>query len=141
MILPDVNVWLHAVNAGAAQHGTASAALKQAYQAGPVALCWPALLGFLRLSTRAGILPRPLAVEQALDVMRAWLAHPASVVVQPSNQHAAVLSGLLLGAGRGGPLVSDAHLAALAIEHGATLLSFDADFAGFAGLRFTHLRG
>ena len=140
MILPDVNVLLHAVNTGATQNATAHAALQAAYQKGPVALCWPALLGFLRLSTRAGILPRPLNVAQALDVMRAWLDHPRSVLIQPTAQHTALLGGLLLGAGRGGPLVSDAHLAALAIEHGATMLSFDADFARFAGLRFTHLR-
>jgi toxin-antitoxin system PIN domain toxin len=94
----------------------------------------------LRLSTRAGILPRPLGVEPALEVVRTWLSLPGSVLVQPTPQLAAVLGGLLLGAGRGGPLVSDAHLAALAIEHGATLLSFDADFARFAGLRLKHLR-
>ncbi len=140
MILPDVNVLLHAVNTAAAQNATATAALKEAYQKGPVALCWPAVLGFLRLSTRSGILQRPLTVEQALEVTRAWLDHPSSVMVHPTTQHAALLGGLLLGAGWGGPLVSDAHLAALAIEHGATLLSFDADFARFAGLRFSHLR-
>jgi uncharacterized protein len=140
VILPDVNVLLHAVNGGAAQHATAHAALLDAYAKGPVALCWPALLGFLRLSTRAGILARPLPVEQALAVQRTWLEHPGSLLVQPTPQHAALLGGLLMGAGRGGPLVSDAHLAALAIEHGATLLSFDSDFARFAGLRFTHLR-
>lgn len=140
MILPDVNVLLHAVNTGAVQNATAQAALKDAFEKGPVALCWPALLGFLRLSTRAGILPRPLQVQQALEVLNIWLDHPASVLVHPTGQHAAVLGGLLLGAGRGGPLVSDAHLAALAIEHRATVLSFDADFARFAGLRFTHLR-
>jgi uncharacterized protein len=140
MILPDVNVLLHAVNTGAAQNAMAQAALKGAYEKGPVALCWPALLGFLRLSTKAGIMPRPLDVQQALEVVRLWLQHPGSVLVQPTPQHAAVLGGLLLGAGRGGPLVSDAHLAAIAIEHGATVLSFDADFARFAGLRFTHLK-
>ena len=140
MILPDVNVLLYAVNGGAAQHNTAQAALKEAYQAGPVAHCWPALLGFLRLSTRAGILARPLDVQAALGVVRVWLDHPGSLLVQATPQHAAVLGALLLGAGRGGPLVSDAHLAALAIEHGATVMSFDADFARFAGLRFKHLR-
>jgi uncharacterized protein len=140
MILPDVNVLLYAVNSSVAQNAMAQAALKDAYAKGPVALCWPALLGFLRLSTRAGILPRPLHVQEALEVMRVWLAHPGSVQVQPTPQHAAILGGLLLGAGRGGPLVSDAHLAALAIEHGATLMSFDADFGRFAGLRFKHLR-
>ncbi len=140
MILPDVNVLLHAVNTGAAQHAVASEALKGAYQQGPVAMCWPALLGFLRLATRPGILPRPLTVEQGLAVLRAWLDQPGTVLVQPTPQHAGVLGSLLVAAGRGGPLVSDAHLATLAIEHGATLLSFDGDFARFAGLRLTHLR-
>ena len=59
--------------------------------------------------------------------------------MQPTAQHAVLLASLLIGAGQGGPLVSDAHLAVLAIEHGATLLSFDRDFQRFAGLRFKHL--
>jgi uncharacterized protein len=81
-----------------------------------------------------------MPVEQALAVMQVWLDHPATSVVLPTARHASVLSRLLVGAGRGGPLVSDAHLAALAIEHGATMLSFDRDFNRFAGLRFQHLR-
>jgi uncharacterized protein len=140
MILPDVNVLLHAVNSGAPQHAVAHAALLRAYRAGPVVMAWPALLGFLRLSTRSGILPRPLSVAQALEVMQSWLDHPATVLVHPTPQHAAILARLLLGAGQGGPLVSDAHLATLAIEHRATLLSFDRYFERFAGLRLTALR-
>ena len=139
MILPDVNVLLYAVNAAAPQHATAHAALRHAYANGKVALGWSALLGFLRLATRAAILPRPLAIEQALGVMQHWLDHPAAVLVNPTVQHAAVLGRLLIGAGQGGPLVSDAHLAALAIEHRATLLSFDGDFERFAGLRLQRL--
>lgn len=140
MILPDVNVLLHAVNTGAPQHAVAHAALQDAYRAGSVAMAWPALLGFLRLSTRSGILPRPLKVDQALDVMQRWLDHPATRLVHPTAQHAALLGRLLLGAGQGGPLVSDAHLAALALEHRASLLSFDRDFDRFAGLRLMLLR-
>jgi uncharacterized protein len=136
MILPDVNVLLHAVNTGAAQHAVAHAALQNAYRSGPVALAWPALLGFLRLATRSGVIARPLALQPALGVVQTWLDHPAAVLVHPTPQHAAVLAALLLGAGQGGPLVSDAHLAALAIEHRATLLSFDRDFSRFAGLRY-----
>ncbi len=139
MILPDVNVLLHAVNRGAPQHAMAHAALVAGFNEGPVALAWPALLGFLRLSTRSGILPRPLGIEQALDTIDAWLDHPGGVVVQPTTQHPAVLRRLLLGIGQGGPVVSDAHLAALAIEHGATLLTFDRDFERFAGLRLKRL--
>ncbi len=139
MILPDVNVLLHAVNSGAAQHAVARGALRDAYGRGPVAMTWPALLGFLRLSTRAGILPRPLDIGTALDIVQRWLDHPATVLALPTAQHAALLSRLLIGAGQGGALVSDAHLAALAIEHRATLLSFDRDFERFAGLKLQRL--
>jgi hypothetical protein len=140
MILPDVNVLLHAVNGGAPQHAAARTALAEAYRQGPVALAWPALLGFVRLATRAGILPRPLDVEQAMEAVHAWSAHPSSVFVHPSAQHEGLLRRLLVAAGVGGPFVSDAHLAALAIEHGATLMSFDRDFARFSGLRFKALQ-
>ncbi len=139
MILPDVNVLLHAVNADAAQHDSAYAALHGAFEQGPVALAWPALLGFLRLATRPGILTRPMALTDALAVLQGWLDHPSSSIVQPTARHAAVLGRLLTGVGQGGGLVPDAHLAALAIEHQATLISFDRDFARFAGLRFTPL--
>lgn len=135
MILPDVNVLLYAVNRGSPQHATAKNALVAAYVEGAVALAWPALLGFLRLSTRPGIFPRPLPVADALAAVQAWLQHPAAVVAHPGTGHAAILARLLLAANQGGPLVSDAHLAALAIEHGARLLTFDRDFERFAGLR------
>jgi uncharacterized protein len=139
MILPDVNVLLHTANGDAPQHAVARTALLAAFGAGPVAITWPALLGFLRLSTRVGILAQPLALTQALSLVQQWLDHPNATLVQPTAQHAAVLGRLLIGAGQGGPLVSDAHLAALAIEHGATMLSFDRDFGRFAGLRFDAL--
>jgi toxin-antitoxin system PIN domain toxin len=139
VILPDVNVLLHAVNRGAPQHAVAHAALQEAYRNGPVVLAWPALLGFLRLATRSGILPRPLRVEQAMDVVHAWLDHPSSVLAHPGAQHLALLRRLLLGVGQGGPIVSDAHLAALAIEQQATLLTFDRDFERFAGVRLKTL--
>jgi uncharacterized protein len=139
MILPDVNVLLHAVNGDAPQHTVARTALLAAFYSGPVAIAWPVLLGFLRLTTRSGILPQPLALTNALDMVQRWLDHPNATLVHPTTQHAAVLSRLIMGAGQGGPLVSDAHLAALAIEHGATMLSFDRDFNRFAGLRFQHL--
>lgn len=70
-----------------------------------------------------------------------WLAHPRARIIGPTDRHAPVLGRLLMGAGRGGNLVSDAHLAAIAIEHGAVLGSFDRDFECFAGLRFEHLAG
>ena len=140
MILPDVNVLAHAVNVGVAQHATARAALQHAFENDQVALAWAAMLGFLRLTTRPGILARPLPVEAALDMLRRWSAHPSALVIQPTTRHASVLSRLLLGLGQGGNIVSDAHLAALAIEHGATLLTFDRDFDRFTGLKVKRLK-
>ncbi len=141
MWLPDVNVLLSATMAQAVHHDRARTRIEAAFGSGvPVTMAWPALTGFIRLSTRRGIFERPLAVEEALRVMHTWLTHPASRIVQPGPRHAELLSALLTGAGMAGNLTSDAHLAAIAIEHGATLASFDKDFERFAGLRFEHLR-
>lgn len=140
MKLFDTNVLLHATNSAAPQHAVASRSLTRAFaDADGAGFAWLALIGFVRLSTRAGILARPLSAKQALDVVHGWLAHPAAQVVQPTPRHAALLGRLLLGAGTAGNRTNDAHLAALAIEHGATLVSFDKDFERFAGLDFEYL--
>ncbi|MGD9880180.1 MAG: type II toxin-antitoxin system VapC family toxin [Reyranella sp.] len=138
MILPDVNTLLYAVNSSSEQHGAALRALRQGFE-GPrgVAFAWTALLAFLRLSTRRGIFPRPLSADDALRVIMHWLGHPQALVVHPGEQHAKILGRLLRSAGTAGNLTTDAHLAALAIEHGATIISFDRDFARFAGVNWT----
>jgi toxin-antitoxin system PIN domain toxin len=139
--MPDVNVLLYAVNADSPQHDSARGWIEAAFaRPAGVGFAWPALLGFLRLATRAGIFARPLSIDDALAVIDAWLHHPAARVLAPTERHSALLSGLLVAAGRGGNLVSDAHLAALAIEHGAELGTFDRDFEQFAGLRMTLLK-
>lgn len=92
---------------------------------------------FLRLSTKVGLFPRPLTVAQADERVEAWLRHPATVVVEPTLRHRSVLSWLVRQFGTGGNLVSDAHLAALAIEHGATVVSYDSDFGRFEGVEWS----
>ena len=99
-----------------------------------------ALLGFLRLTTNGRVFPVPMPVVEALRIIDSWLSHPSAVVLHPGPRHAALLGALLTGAGSAGNLTPDAHLAAVAIEHGATVASFDHDFTRFAGLRFEHLR-
>ena len=142
MKLPDTNVLLYAVNTAAPQRRDAERWLVDAFGgAAGVGLSWAALLGFIRLSTRAGIFENPLPVETALRAVDQWLSHPAARVLEPGTRHAALLGRLLLGAGVAGNLTTDAHLAALAIEHGATLGSFDRDFHRFAGLDFEWLSG
>jgi uncharacterized protein len=140
MKLVDTNVLVYAVNADARQHAAARAWLRAAL-ADPqgVAMPWMSLLGFLRISTRSGILARPLAASDALALVNGWLRMPHTSVPEPTERHAAVLGRLLLGAGTAGNLVNDAHLAALALEHGATVVSFDRDFARFAGVPFEQL--
>ena len=140
MRTPDVNVLLYAVNSDSAQHKAATSWLAESF-ARPqgIGFGWMALLGFLRLSTRSGIFARPLGIEQALSVVDVWLSQPTASILNPTDRHAGVLGRLLLGAGSAGNLVSDAHLAALAIEHGAELGTFDRDFARFAGLRLQWL--
>jgi toxin-antitoxin system PIN domain toxin len=141
MWLPDVNVLLGAVFAQMPHHSTARAALEEAYDSGhTVAHAWVALTGFIRIATRRGAIDSPLEVGPALQIMDRWISHPRSMVIHPGPRHAAILSRLLLGAGRAGNLTTDAHLAAIAIEHGATLASFDRDFEAFAGLRFQFLK-
>ena len=93
------------------------------------------LLAFLRLTTHPAVFPRPLSVGEATKIVRAWLAQPAALVVDPTARHADLLAGLLAEAGTAANLIGDAHLAALALEHDAVLVSFDADFGRFAGLR------
>ena len=137
MKLADTNVLLHAVNKAAPQHATARTWLAAALvEPGGVGLAWSSLIGFVRLSTRPGIMKPALSTEEALAPVQRWLAAPAVSVLHPGDQHLAVLARLLIGAGTAGNLTNDAHLAALAIEHGATLVSFDRDFARLVGLSF-----
>jgi toxin-antitoxin system PIN domain toxin len=137
MILLDANLLIYAVNRDAPLHRPAKAWLEKTLSEGEiVGLCWPVLLAFIRLTTRPGLFSQPLPLEAALDLVAKWLAWPSVQVVEPTGRHLHVLRGLLTSLGTGGNLVSDAHLAALAIEHGALLCSTDGDFARFGGLRW-----
>jgi hypothetical protein len=136
MKIVDLNLLLYAINADASHHRRALDSWEAAINGDePVGLAWTVLLGFLRLATRPGVFPRPLAIEEALDCVDSWLSHPNSTLVSETEDHWRVLKTLVEGAGTAGNLTSDAHLAALAICRGATLVSFDGDFARFSSLR------
>lgn len=138
MIIPDANLLLYAVNSASDQHAVALKALRGSFDdARGVAFAWVALLAFLRLSTRSGIFPRPLSADDALQVVERWLGHPQGQVVHPGERHGQILGCLLRSAGTAGNLTTDAHLAALAIEYGATIVTFDRDFARFEGVQWT----
>lgn len=137
MRTPDVNVLLYAVNLDSPQHAAALEWLTAAFERPEgVGFASNALLGFLRLSTRSGIFMQPLTMDQALSVVDVWLSQPNAHLLMPTERHAGLLGRLLLSVGAVGNLVSDAHLAALAIEHNAEMGTFDRDFTRFAGLRY-----
>ena len=136
-MLPDLNLLLYAVDAGSPRHDAARPWLEERLSGTEeIGLAWMTLIGFARLITSQALLARPLSGSMALDVVDGWLARPQVVVLHPTDRHARILRGLLQGVGTAGNLVTDAHLAALAIEHGATLESSDHDFGRFAGLRW-----
>lgn len=137
MIVVDVNLLIYAVNEDAPFHRKAKTWLEAAVSGTEtVGLSWLVLLAFLRLTTRAGIFQAPLNPEIAFDLVDAWLQQPAVAVIEPTPRHLRILRDLVLPLGTGGNVTSDAHLAALAIEHGAELCSADNDFGRFAGLRW-----
>jgi toxin-antitoxin system PIN domain toxin len=134
--LLDLNLLLYAVNTDAPHHGVAKRWLDRALNADePVAFSWVVLLGFLRIATNPRIQPRPLTAAEAINLVDGWLACPLARVVEPGDEHWRILKSLLHEVGAAGNLTTDAHLAALAIENGATLCSTDTDFQ-----RFQHLR-
>jgi toxin-antitoxin system PIN domain toxin len=133
--LVDANVLLYAVNTDAAHHERSLRWLDGALSGGDtLAFSWVALLAFVRLSTKVGLFPRPLRVEEAMDRVDAWLDAPPAVVLEPTVDHARIVRRLLHELGSGGNLVNDAHLAALSLEHRCGIVSYDHDFGRFAGV-------
>jgi toxin-antitoxin system PIN domain toxin len=136
MILLDANLLIYAVNEHSPLNRRAKSWLESALS-GPesVGFSWNVLLAFLRLTTRPGLFRNPLPVEAAFDLVASWLDQSSATIVHPGPNHLRILRQLLLPLGTGGNLTSDAHLAALALEHGAELYSCDTDFARFPGLK------
>ncbi len=135
MILLDINILLYASNTASSNNAAAKDWLdRQMSGSLAVGMPWITLLGFLRLATNARVVMRPFTIQDAWRQVSEWLACEAAWIPQPTERHADVLGELLALPGVHGNLVADAHLAALAIEHGLTLCSTDGDFARFPGL-------
>lgn len=136
MVLPDLNLLVYAYNESAVEHRRARAwweGLLNGTTA--VGIPWVVSLGFVRLMTHRSVLESPLQVARCVGMVREWFEVEHVSPLEPGKRHWAVFSALVTGLGVGANLVTDAHLAALAIEHNAELHSNDADFARFAGLR------
>jgi toxin-antitoxin system PIN domain toxin len=137
MRLVDANVLISAVNERDARHELSRRWLERSLSDRErLGFAWIALVAFLRVSTHPGLLERPLSVEDAAGQVERWLERKVAVLVSPGPMHASILLDLVRRVGVGGNLVNDAHLAALAIEHGATVVSYDHDFARFEGVRW-----
>ena len=137
MILLDANLLIYAVNQDAPLNRKAKSWLESVLSGQEtVGFPWIVLLAFLRLTTRLGLFRRPLPVDTAFDLVASWLEQAPATIVHPGPRHLPILRELLEPLGTGGNLTSDAHLAALAIEHGAELCSSDTDFARFRGLKW-----
>jgi uncharacterized protein len=137
VIVPDINLLLHAYNTESRVHAAARAWWEKALNdTRPVGLAWVAVLGFIRIATHPKILSNPMPVSLACSHARAWLSQPYVSMIDPGPRHAEIVFGLFESLGSAGNLTTDAHLAALAIEHQAELHSTDADFSRFSGLRW-----
>ena len=139
MKIVDVNVLIYAVNTDAPAHATIKRWWESAVaDTEPVGLAWVVVLAFLRIITNPRVMPRPLAVEDAVSLLDEWFSLPGVVAVEPGERHWGILKELLADLGAAANLTTDAHLAAIAIENGARLYSTDNDFSRFRGLRWTN---
>ncbi len=137
MILVDANLLLYAEDSSSEHHAVARAWWDaQLSGVEPVALCWPVLNAFIRIGTNARLHQQPLLLGEAIDRVQSWLEQPCVRLIHPGDQHWALFQQLLRGGKAVGNLVSDAHLAALAVEHNCVLHSTDADFSRFRGLKW-----
>ena len=132
MILVDANLLIYAVNRDSDQHKQARRWLERALSGSTeIGLAWIVILAFIRVTTRSGILSKPLHYTNALAYVDGWLKQPHVELISPGERHWPIFRNLLSNTGSAGNLTSDVHLAALAIEYGAEIYSADYDFHRF----------
>lgn len=137
MILVDTNILLYAEDSLNPLHEDArqwwDTQLSGEF---PVCLCWSILTSFIRVSTNRQIFKKPLTVNQALMRVQSWIDQPCLRLINPTASHWQIFQTMLLGGQAKANLVVDAHLAALAVEHGCVLYSTDSDFSRFPKLKW-----
>ncbi len=136
MILLDANLLIYAYDSLATEHSKARSWLERRFSGTEdIGLSWVTVLAFLRIATSRRYESDPMSTEEAASVVTGWIALQNVILVAPTDRHWSILSELLPKSQARGPLIMDAHLAALAIEHGATLCTNDRDFLRFPGLK------
>ena len=137
MILVDANLLLYAEDSRSEPHEAARTWWdEQLSGSDSVALCWPVLTAFIRIGTNPRLHQRPLTLKEAIERVQSWLDQPCVRLIQTTDQHWSLYQQMLRAGNASGNLVSDAHLAALAVEHNCVLHSTDTDFARFRGLKW-----
>jgi toxin-antitoxin system PIN domain toxin len=137
LILVDANILLYAEDSLSPVHQQARVWWDhQLSRSGPVCLCWTVVSAFIRIGTNPRVFEHPLSLEQALTRVQSWLDQPCTRVIRPTEQHWTIFQMMLKEGQAVANLVTDAHLAALAIEHGCDLASTDSDFARFPKLKW-----
>ncbi len=136
MILLDVNLLVYAHAPESPQHEGARVWFEDVLNGSArVGLAWPTLLGFVRLMGSPVVAQKPIPLQRAWARVESWLELPQTWIPIPTDRHREIISGLLAEETQAS-LTTDAHLAALAIEHGLTVCSTDRDFARFEGVRW-----
>ena len=135
MIILDTNVLVYAVNADSPMHSIARGFVEVKLSQEEVGLPWLSIVGFIRITTLPNVLKVRLSVSQSLAHVDQWLNHPNVATPEPGKRHFQIMQTLILAAGQAANLTNDAHLAAIAIECNATMVSFDQEFARFSGLK------
>ena len=137
MILVDANILLYAEDQSSPSHDAARAWWDTALSGiSPICLCWNVLGAFIRIGTSPRVFEHPLSLDQALARIQSWMDQPCTRIVSPTGRHWTVFQKMLRDGQAVANLVTDAHLAALAAEHGCELLSTDSDFSRFPGIRW-----
>jgi len=139
MILVDANLLLYAEDS-LSEHHQATRTWWDAQLSGaePICLCWPVLTAFIRIGTNVRLHRRPLTLGEAVERVQSWFDQPCVRIIYPGEQHWAIFQVMLRDGKAIGSLVSDAHLAAMAVEHNCILQSTDVDFARFKGLKWNN---
>ncbi len=139
MILVDANLLLYAYHPRSEQHAASRAWLEIVLSGSElVRFAWLTLWAFLRISTNSRVFERPLTLPEAEAAVTSWLSQSLAGILEPGERHWDILRRLMREGQTTGPLVMDAVLAAIAIEHGATLHTTDRDFSRFPGLKWTN---
>ena len=138
MILVDANILIYATTECEAQPRAVEWLDSQINSGIRIGIAWSSLLAFIRIVTDFRLYPGPLATDEACEQVERWLQNPNIWIPEPSHRHMAFLRPALRAIGNKSRLVPDAHLAALALEHGLTICSADRDFSRFPGLKWVN---